>query len=84
MQVRSALEAIKKKGHFKAHKDSNEAHVAQCDLVKQAKAALAGLYGTTSKGTGSSRRSSKKPKETAATASQPDPVLQAEYLSEIK
>jgi hypothetical protein len=35
------LEAIKKNGYFKAHKDANEVYVAQCNLVKQAKAALA-------------------------------------------
>jgi hypothetical protein len=68
----SALEAIKKKGYFKAHEDANEAYLEQVKLVKQAEAALAKLDGTTSKGTGSSRKSSMKPKEAAATASQPD------------
>jgi hypothetical protein len=58
--------------------------VEQCKLVKQANAALAKLDGTTSKGTGSSRKSIKKPKEAAATANQPDPDLQAEYVSDIK
>ncbi len=48
------------------------------------RAALAKLDGTTSNETWSSRKSSKKPKETAATASQPDPTLWAEYLFEIK
>jgi hypothetical protein len=52
--------------------------------MKKAKAALAKLDGTTSEGTGSSRKSSKKPKETAATASQADPALQAEFMSDIK
>jgi hypothetical protein len=41
MHVGSALEAIKKKGYFKAHKDANKAYVEQRDLVKQAKATLA-------------------------------------------
>ncbi len=58
--------------------------MAQRNLVKQAKAALGELDGTTSKGTGSSWKSSKKPKETATTASQLDPDLRAEYLLEIK
>jgi hypothetical protein len=84
MHVGSAFEAIQKKGYFKAHKDAIKAYVEQCDLVKQAKAALAKLDGTTSNGTGSSRKSSKKLKETAATARQPDPTLQADNLSEIK
>ncbi len=48
------------------------------------KQALAKLDGTTCEGTGSFWKCSKKPKETAATASQPNPVLQAEYMPEIK
>ncbi len=55
----------------------------QHNLVKQAKTALAKLDGTTSKGAGSSRKSTKKPKETAAAASQIDPAQQAEYVSDI-
>jgi hypothetical protein len=80
----SALEATKKKRYFKAQKDANKAYVEQRNLVKQAKAHLAKLDGTTSKGTGSSKRSTKKPKETAAVASQADPALQAEYVSDIR
>jgi hypothetical protein len=49
----SALEAIKKKGYFKAHKDANEANLERHNLVKQVKAHLAKLEGITSKGTGS-------------------------------
>jgi hypothetical protein len=84
IHVGSVLEAFKKKGYFKAHKDASLAYVEQRNLVKQAKAALAKLDGTTSEGTGLSRKSSEKPKETAAAASQADPALQAEYLSDIK
>jgi hypothetical protein len=79
----SVPEAIKKKGYFKAHKDANKAYVEQSNLLKQVKAALAKDDGTTSNGNGSSRKSSKKHNETAATASEPDPTLQAEYLSEV-
>ncbi len=53
-------------------------------MVKQANAAIAKLDGTPSKGTWSSRKSSKKHKKTAATASQPDPDLWAEYIPGIK
>jgi hypothetical protein len=67
IHVGSVWEAIKKKGYFKAYKDANEAYVEQCELVKQVNT-LAKLDGTTSKGTGSSRKSSKKSKEAAATA----------------
>ncbi len=58
----------------------------QCELelVKQAKAHLAKLDGTTSEVAGSSKKSTKKPKETAAAASPADPALQAEYMSDIK
>ncbi len=75
---------IKKNGYFKAQEDANEAYLEQHNLVKQAKAHLAELDGTTSEGTGSSKQSTKKPKETAAAASQADPALQADYMSDIK
>jgi hypothetical protein len=78
IHVRSALEAIEKKGNFKAHEGANKAYSDQCDLVKQAKAHLTKRNGITSKGTESSKKSIKKPKETAAVASQADPALQAE------
>jgi hypothetical protein len=84
IHVGSALDAIKKKGHFKAHNKAHEAYVEQLKLVKQAKATLAKLDGTTSKGTGSSKKPFKKHKEAAATASQPDPNLQAEYHLDLK
>jgi hypothetical protein len=76
--VGSAQDAIKKKGYFKAHEDANKAYMEQCNLVKKAKAHLAKLDGTTSKGTGSSSKSTKKPKEIAAVASQADPDLRVE------
>jgi hypothetical protein len=70
--------------NIKAHKDAHEAYFERCNLVNQAKAHLAKLDGTTSKGTGSSKKATKKLKETAAVASQADPALQAEYMSDIK
>ena len=60
MHVGSAMDAIKKQGHFKAHEEAHEAYMEQRNLVKQAKAALAELDGTTSKGAGASKKSSKK------------------------
>jgi hypothetical protein len=60
IQVGSALEAIKKREYFKAHKYANEAYLEQRNLVKQAKAHLAELDETTSKGPGSPKKSSKK------------------------
>jgi hypothetical protein len=58
--------------------------VEQHDLVKHAKTHLAKLEGTTCEETGSSKKATKKLKETAAAASQADPALQAEYVSDIK
>jgi hypothetical protein len=82
--MRSTLDAIKKKGQFKARDEANKAYVEQCKLVKQAKATLAKLDGTNSKGTGSSKKPSKKDKEAAATAGKPDFDLQAEYQLDLK
>jgi hypothetical protein len=49
--------------------------VEQRNLAKQAKAALAELDETTSKGAGTSRKSSKKTKEGMATADASEPNL---------
>jgi hypothetical protein len=53
MHVGLAMDAIEKQGHFKAYKEAYEVY-----MVKQAKTSLAELDGTTSKGAGSSRKSS--------------------------
>ncbi len=74
IHVGSALDAIEKQGYFKAHNKANEAYMEQHKLVKHAKATLAKLDGITSKGTGFSKKPSKKHKEAAATAVQPDPA----------
>jgi hypothetical protein len=63
VHVGSAMDAIKKQGHFKAHEEAHEAYVEQNNLVKQAKATLAELDRTTSKGEelpGSLPRSTRK------------------------
>jgi hypothetical protein len=64
----SALEVIKKKKYFKAHEGANKAYLEQHKLAKQTKAHLAGLDRTTKKATGSSKKSTKRPKENAAVA----------------
>ena len=56
----------------------------QRELVEQAKSTLAKLDETTSKGTGSSKKPSKKHKEASATVGQPEPNLQAIYQSDIE
>jgi hypothetical protein len=84
IHVGSALEAIQKKRYVKANEEANKAYLEQRKLVKQAKACLAELDRNTSKVTRSSKKSTKKPKETAAAASSADPALRAEYASDIK
>ncbi len=78
------MDMIKKQGHFKAHKEAHEAYVEQRNLVKQAKAALAEIDGTTSNGAGASKKSSKKHKEAAAMADASEPNLQATFLLGLK
>jgi hypothetical protein len=63
MHVGLVMDVIKKRGHFKAYKEAYELYVEQCNLAKQAKAALVELDGSTSEGAGTSRKSSKKNKE---------------------
>jgi hypothetical protein len=75
IHVGSALDAIKKKGHFKAHNKANKGYVEQRKLVKYANATLAKLDGTTCQVTELSKKPSKKHKEAAATAGQPDSNL---------
>jgi hypothetical protein len=76
--------AIKKRGHFKAYKEAHELYVEQCNLAKQTKAALAELDKSTSKGAGTSRKSSKKAKEGTATADTSEPNLQANFQLDLK
>ncbi len=75
---------IKKRGHFKAHKEANNTYVEQRNLVKQAKTALAELDRTTSEGAGTSKKSSKMHKEATAMADSPEPDLQAMYQLDLK
>jgi hypothetical protein len=81
--VGSALDAIKKRGHFKAHDKANKAYMDQFKLVKQTKATLAELDGTTNKGTGTSKPF-KRHKEATARADTPEPNLQAMYQLDLK
>jgi hypothetical protein len=60
MHVLSALNAIKKRGTFKAYKEAHEAYVEQRKVAKQAKAALALFMAPTSKAEKASKKASKK------------------------
>jgi hypothetical protein len=88
--VSTALDAIKKRGTFKAYKEAVNTYVAQCKAVKQAKAAQALLTAPASEGEKTSEKSSKrasekaskKDKEGAALANAPAPELRAEYQAD--
>ncbi len=60
MHLSIALNAIKKRGAFKAYKEAHEAYVKQRDVAKQAKAALALLTAPTNKGKKDSEKASEK------------------------
>ncbi len=64
--------------------ESKKAYVEQCSVIKQAKAHLAELDGSTDREAGTSRKSNKKSNVTTAEASQADLTLQADVMSEFK
>jgi hypothetical protein len=93
MHVSTALDAIKKRGTFKAYKEACKAYVEQGEAVKQAKAALALLTAPTSEGAKDSdkasgkncsgkEKASQKTKEGAALANAPAQELWAEYQAD--
>jgi hypothetical protein len=66
MHVSSGLDAIKKRGTFKAYKEAHEAYVEQREAVKQAKADITLFTAPTSKGKKASEKASKKASEKAS------------------
>ncbi len=94
IHVSSALNAIKKRGTFKAYKEAHEAYKEQRKVAKQPKAALALFTAPTSEGKKASKKASekecakkssekektsKKTKEGAVLAEAPAPELRNEY-----
>jgi hypothetical protein len=92
MHVSMAVNTIEKWVTFTAYKEACEACVEQRNAAKQAKAALALLTATVSKGEKTSEKTSKKAsekvlqkaKEGAVSAYAPDPELHAEYQADYK
>ncbi len=80
--VGSTWDAIEKKGYFKAYDEANKAHQEYCRAIKQAKAQLTKLDGSTGREAGSFKKSKKAYESTEA--SQADPALCADLLTEIK
>ena len=66
MHVSSALDAIKKRGTFKAYKEAHEAYVEQHEVAKQAKANMALFTAPTSKGKKASKKAPEKPSKKAS------------------
>jgi hypothetical protein len=63
MHVSSALDAIKKRGTFKAYKGAHEAYVEQCKAAKEAKANMSLFTTTASKGKKAKKGTEKTSKE---------------------
>ncbi len=66
MQVSSALNAIKKRGTFKAYKEAHEAYVEQREVAMQMKADMALFTTPTSKGEKASEKAADKTSEMAS------------------
>ncbi len=94
MHMSMAINAIEKRGTFKAYKEACEAYVEQREVAKQAKSGLALLNAAMSKGEKSSKKSfkkyskkaskiaSQKVKEGMALTDAPDPELCVEYQAD--
>jgi hypothetical protein len=82
VHMSTAGDRIKKNGTFKAHKKACEAYVEQRKAAKQAKAALAILNATMSKGEKTSKKASQKNKEGTALADAQDPEQSTEYQAD--
>jgi hypothetical protein len=70
MHVSTALNAIEKRGTFKAYKEACEAYVEQCEVAKKTKATLALLTAPTSEGKKESKKASAKKSPEKEKASQ--------------
>jgi hypothetical protein len=66
MHVSSALNAIKKRGTFKAYKEAHKAYVKQHDVAKQAKANMSLFTTPTSKGEKATKKGTEKASEKAS------------------
>ncbi len=66
MHVSSALNAIKKRGTFKAYKEAHEAYVEQRNVAKQAKANMSLFTTPTSKGKKTNKKGTEKASKKAS------------------
>ncbi len=66
MHVSSALNAIKKRGTFKAYKEAHKAYVEQCNVAKQVKANMSLFTTPTSKGEKANKKGTEKASKKAS------------------
>ncbi len=83
MHVRATLDAIKKRGHFKTYKEAQALYLEQKKAVKLAKTSLSLLDGA-SKGSGKSKKISKKAKEAKGMTEVPDDPMQATFQADLE
>jgi hypothetical protein len=83
IHVGSAGEAIEKKGYFKAYNEASKAHQENCSTIKQAKAQLAKLAGSTG-GRLELPRSSKRPMSCLRSAKLTQPCVLTSLLKSSK
>ncbi len=83
MHVMATLDAIKKRGHFKAYKQAQSLYVENKEAVKLAKASLSLLDGAR-KGSGKSKKNSKKAKEAEGMTKAPNDPMQATFQADLE
>jgi hypothetical protein len=83
MHVTATLDAIKKRGHFKAYDEAQVLYMEQKEVVKSTKASLSLLDGA-SKGLGKSKKTSKKAKEAKGVTKVPDNPMRATFQVDLE
>ncbi len=83
MHMTPTLDAIKKRGHFKANEEAQELYVEQKETVKLAKASLS-LLDRASEGSGKSNKTLKKAKEAKGVTDVPNDPMQATFQVDLE
>jgi hypothetical protein len=83
IHMTATLDAIKKRGHFKAYKEAQALYVEKKEAVKLAKASLSLIDGA-SKGLGKSKKTSKKAKEAKGVTEAPDDNMHATFQADLE
>jgi hypothetical protein len=83
IHMTATLNAIKKRGHFKAYKEAQALYMEQKEAVKSAKASLSLLDGA-SKGLGKSKKTSKKAKEAKSVTKVPNDPMRVTFQGNLE